>query len=98
MGTVLLGLFIHGFIVLPIIFSLATRSLPFRFIANMGNPLVTALVLHPALPLYQSQSLFWRKRTKWIPRLPGLSFLSEPPSTWTAQPCTRRWQHSSLPR
>jgi len=40
--TVLLGLFIHGFIVLPIIFSLATRSLPFRFIANMGNPLVTA--------------------------------------------------------
>ena len=28
--TVLLGLFIHGFIVLPIIFSLATRSLPFR--------------------------------------------------------------------
>ena len=28
--TVLLGFFIHGFIVLPIIFSLATRSLPFR--------------------------------------------------------------------
>jgi len=40
--TVLLGLFIHGFIVLPLLFTLITRSLPFRFIANMGNPLVTA--------------------------------------------------------
>jgi len=40
--TVLLGLFIHGFIVLPLVFTLTTRSLPFRFIANMGNPLVTA--------------------------------------------------------
>jgi len=40
--TVLLGLFIHGLIVLPIIFSVVTKSLPFRFIANMGNPLTTA--------------------------------------------------------
>jgi len=40
--TVLLGLSIHGFIVLPTIYTLTTRSLPFRFIANMGNPLVTA--------------------------------------------------------
>eukprot|EP00090_Calanus_glacialis_P030538 TRINITY_DN4930_c0_g1_i1.p1 TRINITY_DN4930_c0_g1~~TRINITY_DN4930_c0_g1_i1.p1 ORF type:complete len:494 (+),score=139.84 TRINITY_DN4930_c0_g1_i1:271-1752(+) len=40
--TVLLGLFIHGLIVLPTIYGLATRSLPFRFIANMGNPLATA--------------------------------------------------------
>jgi len=41
-ATVLLGLFIHGLIVLPTIYTLATRSLPFRFIANMGNPLATA--------------------------------------------------------
>lgn len=41
-GTVLLGLFIHGLIVLPIIFALFTRTLPFRYIANMGNALFTA--------------------------------------------------------
>jgi len=40
--TVLLGLFIHGLIVLPTIYGVTTRSLPFRFIANMGNPLATA--------------------------------------------------------
>merc|ERR1712107_969736 len=40
--TVLLGLFIHGCLVLPILFGLITRSLPFRFIANMGNAIVTA--------------------------------------------------------
>jgi len=41
-ATVLLGLFIHGCIVLPLIYGLVTRSLPFRFLANMGNALVTA--------------------------------------------------------
>jgi len=41
-ATVLLGLFIHGLIVLPTIYALVTRSLPFRFIANMGNPLAIA--------------------------------------------------------
>merc|ERR1719244_398659 len=40
--TVLAGLFIHGCIVLPLIYGLITRSLPFRFLANMGNALVTA--------------------------------------------------------
>merc|ERR1719334_847974 len=40
--TVLLGLFIHGLIVLPAIYTVVTRTLPFRFIANMGNPLATA--------------------------------------------------------
>ena len=32
--TVLLGLGIHGFIVLPVIFSIVTRSLPFRSVLN----------------------------------------------------------------
>lgn len=41
-GTVLLGLTIHGCIVLPLIYGIFTRSLPFRFVANMGNALVTA--------------------------------------------------------
>jgi len=41
-STVLLGLFVHGFIVLPIIFVVITRTLPFRFIANMTNAFTTA--------------------------------------------------------
>merc|ERR1711874_229906 len=40
--TVLVGLFVHGFVVLPIIFSVCTRQLPFRFIANMTNAFTTA--------------------------------------------------------
>merc|ERR1719394_2064845 len=40
--TVLLGLFLHGFIVLPIIFAVTCRKLPFRFIANMTNAFTTA--------------------------------------------------------
>jgi len=40
--TVLLGLFVHGFIVLPIIYSICTRKLPFKFIANMTNAFTTA--------------------------------------------------------
>jgi len=40
--TVLVGLGIHGFIILPIIYSVFTKSLPFRFIANMTNAFTTA--------------------------------------------------------
>jgi len=40
--TVLVGLFIHGFVVLPIIYTVCTRKLPFRFIANMTNAFTTA--------------------------------------------------------
>merc|ERR1711993_51919 len=40
--TVLIGLFLHGFVVLPIIYSICTRKLPFRFIANMTNAFTTA--------------------------------------------------------
>jgi len=41
-GTVILGLFIHGLIVLPILYGVIVRKLPFRFIFNMGNALFTA--------------------------------------------------------
>lgn len=41
--TVLLGLFIHGFVVLPIIYALFTRKNPFLLIMHMGQALVTAL-------------------------------------------------------
>lgn len=40
--TVLLGLILHGFIVLPIIFSVITRTLPFKFVSNMASALATA--------------------------------------------------------
>ena len=33
--TVTLGISIHGFIVLPLIYSVITRSLPFKFIAKV---------------------------------------------------------------
>merc|ERR1712211_232839 len=33
---------LHGFIILPIIYSLVTRKLPFRFIGSMGPALATA--------------------------------------------------------
>ncbi|XP_040583705.1 excitatory amino acid transporter 3 [Lepeophtheirus salmonis] len=41
-GTVLLGLFLHGFIVLPSLYALSTRKSPIRFVLNMGNALMTA--------------------------------------------------------
>ncbi|XP_052129936.1 excitatory amino acid transporter 1 [Frankliniella occidentalis] len=40
--TVLIGLLVHGFILLPCIYTLATKKLPFRFLANMGQALATA--------------------------------------------------------
>ncbi|XP_042864437.1 excitatory amino acid transporter 3-like isoform X3 [Penaeus japonicus] len=41
-GTVVLGIFIHGLIVLPTIYTLLTRRLPFRFLANMTQAYITA--------------------------------------------------------
>ncbi|CAB3376820.1 Hypothetical predicted protein [Cloeon dipterum] len=40
--TVLVGIFFHGFVVLPIIFVVFTRTLPFKFIGNMAQALATA--------------------------------------------------------
>jgi len=40
--TVILGLAIHGFIVLPLIFTVICRKLPFRYIKNMLAALTTA--------------------------------------------------------
>merc|ERR1719153_1949149 len=40
--TVIIGIFIHGFIVLPTIYTLIARRLPFRFLANMGQAYITA--------------------------------------------------------
>jgi len=40
--TVMIGLLVHGFIVLPVIYFAVTRSNPFIFIFNMGSALITA--------------------------------------------------------
>ena len=41
-GTVMIGLIIHGMIILPAIYSIITRSLPFKYIKNMSKALATA--------------------------------------------------------
>jgi len=40
--TVILGISIQGFIILPIIYGIVTRTLPFKFIGKMGPALATA--------------------------------------------------------
>ena len=40
--TVMVGLFIHGFVVLQLIYFLVTRKLPFKFVANLSEALTTA--------------------------------------------------------
>ena len=42
MATVIGGLAIHGFVVLPLIFLVVTRSNPLRYIAGMASALLTA--------------------------------------------------------
>ncbi|XP_011304887.1 excitatory amino acid transporter 3 [Fopius arisanus] len=40
--TVIIGLFIHGFFVLPLIFYILTRKNPFRYVYNMAQAIATA--------------------------------------------------------
>lgn len=40
--TVLTGLFVHGLVVLPLLYFLIVRELPFKFILNMTNAFTTA--------------------------------------------------------
>ena len=42
MGTAIAGLFIHGVIVLPLIFFIFTRKNPYAFIKNVSDAIVTA--------------------------------------------------------
>ena len=41
--TVLVGLFLHGFIVLPIIYVVFARKNPFKLLIHMSQALITAL-------------------------------------------------------
>lgn len=40
--TVLAGLFVQGFIILPILYFVLTRQNPIKFLGNMGQPMATA--------------------------------------------------------
>merc|ERR1712215_179373 len=40
--TVVLGISIQGFVILPVIYGIVTRTLPFKFIGKMGPALATA--------------------------------------------------------
>lgn len=40
--TVMVGLFIHGFVVLQLIYFIVTRKLPFRYVGNLSEALATA--------------------------------------------------------
>ncbi|VVC24100.1 Sodium:dicarboxylate symporter,Sodium:dicarboxylate symporter, conserved site [Cinara cedri] len=40
--TVVFGLFVHGFVLLPLMYSVFTRQLPFKFTLNMGQAIITA--------------------------------------------------------
>lgn len=43
MATVLIGLFLHGFVILPIILFVLARKNPFRYVLSMSRALITAL-------------------------------------------------------
>lgn len=40
--TVLIGLCVHGFVVLPIMYLIITKKSPIKFVLNMGQALATA--------------------------------------------------------
>ena len=41
-ATVIIGLFVHGCILLPLLYGIFTRTLPFKFLSNMSRALATA--------------------------------------------------------
>lgn len=40
-GTVLLGIYIHGLLIMPSLYTLIAKKLPFRFMINMGQAVIT---------------------------------------------------------
>ena len=55
--TVMIGLLVHGFIVLPVIYFAVTRSNPFIFIFNMGRWVVYIYLGFGCLTLYTFSAL-----------------------------------------
>lgn len=54
MITVLLGLFIHGVIVLPLLLLLLARRNPIKYVYGMAQALVTALATSSRYPCIQA--------------------------------------------
>lgn len=50
--TVLIGLFIHGFGTIPLLFFIVLRRLPYRAITQMGQVLATAFGTGSRLSIY----------------------------------------------
>lgn len=52
LGTVMLGFFVHSVIVVPTIYGIMTHTLPFRYMANMGNAMATAFATASSLATF----------------------------------------------
>jgi len=63
-GTVILGLSIQGFVVLPLLYFALTKQNPFTFIMHLGQAITPLLERHQALPLYRLQLGAWNKT--WV--------------------------------
>ena len=57
--TVMIGLFIHGFIVLQLIYFVITRKLPFRYVANLSEALTTAFATSSRYELSMMDESEW---------------------------------------
>ena len=90
MLLVVLGLAVHGVLVLPAILYLFTRKNPYRFMWQMRKALMTAFGTDSSaatLPV-TIESAEERAAVRSAPRTSYCRWV--PPSTWTARLCTRR--------
>ena len=94
-GTVLIGLGIHGFIVLPIVFSICTRQLPFKFIANMTNAFTTAFGTASSTATLPVTMNLLEEKNGVDPRISrSVRCLTSKPSSYTMK--VKTWSNNSL--
>ena len=79
-ATVNIALFIHGFIILPLIYSILTKKMPFTFIKNQFPAMATAFGTSSSAAALPGGSHLRKKITlnktekPFIPRLPEEKF------------------------